>query len=106
MRRTRTFRGLLAALVVWLSAAGCQTRPDTALEVETSAEDATPGMTEAERTRLMEEKAAAARRDFEEAKANARTEQEAEDAVREYERAVRELNELAEDDGAGDDPPD
>jgi hypothetical protein len=105
MRRTRTLRLLLATLAVELPIAACQQRSGGQVELETGAEDAASESTEAERTRLMEEKAAQARSDFEEAKANARTPEEAEAAVREYERARSELNELAEDESFGEDPP-
>jgi hypothetical protein len=104
MRRARTLRLLIATLAFGLPVAACQQRSSGRVELEAGAEEAA-GTSEAERTRLMEEKAAQARRDFEEAKADASSPEEAEAAVREYERARSELNELAEDETPGDDPP-
>lgn len=96
---------LAAALALGLPAAGCQQRSDATLDLDTSDQGENPTLSEAERTRLMEEKAAEAQRQLEGDQASARTEQEAEEAVRRFEIEMQELRELSADDADPEDPP-
>ncbi len=104
MRANRFLSALPALALAVLPVAACQAPSDTRPATEAGEEAPAPETTEAERTRLMEEKAAGAQRDLEDAKAGGLSEQEAEEAVRKYEQEMRELRELAEGEAPAEEP--